>query len=830
MNIFKNIKPNTKHLIALLIASFIPLTQAAVKLKINDSSLMNLAGDVVYHAELSPKIIKAQVSNPIVCTGPDLFDRNIPLSPILLEIRNANGEIAYQDAYGVASAQYKVGNNNNSFNFEISTNADVSCAIGNETFPSQDLIFQNGFTQVKQGDLRVSIVDTTTNHYPIPSSFGNSQTNNQVSVGQTFSYIIKVENSFSGSPLVAKIRDSYPTSLSNLMFEQRSWSCQVAAVALNSNFSIGQSCGSGTGSVSIDNIEIAFGDILFITTTQKVGPSTGTTGTISTIASVFINDANGEDTNLGNNARTTSFNVTLNNPPVISNLTSSISLLEDLPSNGNNYYNIAFNLADSDGDNLTVSASSSDNSIVDIVSTTNSQIKIHLTPNQFGNVTVTLSVSDGKTVVSRTIDVEVIAVNDPPLFSLNNTSITHDLSSLTNAVIIEPSFFANISMGPNEDNLGQNIQNLVVQSGDAYYNQNSDLNIFSVYPYFDINKNLHYTINTNYASGGKAYLKVRMEDDGGTANNGFNASAQYFTIEVLPQTWALKATVSGLNLGNTLQIKSANTLQNMIITDNGTYSFPDLVEGSIYIIVVKKQPQRSGSPASATNQTCLMSNQTTIQQGTITADVNATITCTTNQYQVTGKVYGLDMQFNGTGSELILQNNGSNDIIIDGNSNYNSNGGYYEFAFPAQDDGSGYAVTITNPSFPQQTCNVSYGAGYIPGADVTKVRVDCSIDTFSVGGSIAGLLNSQDVALKNNNTNGIFVSNGNFIFSTEINDQGSYEVTIETFPSNPAQTCQFQNPDNSQTLGNNGFQGATNTSISGIINGADVTNLDIICQ
>jgi hypothetical protein len=96
------------------------------------------------------------------------------------------------------------------------------------------------------------------------------------------------------------------------------------------------------------------------------------------------------------------------------------------------------------------------------------------------------------------------------------------------------------------------------------------------------------------------------------------------------------------------------------------------------------------------------------------ADVtNVSVTCSTDTYQVSGSVSG------ATGSVTVLNNAGDAQVIP-------LNG---PFTFSAQNDGSGYLVTISD-SPATQTCSVTNGTGTLAGADVTNVTVSC-IDSFS---------------------------------------------------------------------------------------------------
>ena len=71
-----------------------------------------------------------------------------------------------------------------------------------------------------------------------------------------------------------------------------------------------------------------------------------------------------------------------------------------------------------------------------------------------------------------------------------------------------------------------------------------------------------------------------------------------------------------------------------------------------------------------------------------------------------------------TGTGLVLQNNGADDLSITANG---------DFVFSATvDDGNNYAVTVqTNPTGPVQVCTASKASGTVNAADVTDVAISC---------------------------------------------------------------------------------------------------------
>jgi len=165
---------------------------------------------------------------------------------------------------------------------------------------------------------------------------------------------------------------------------------------------------------------------------------------------------------------------------------------------------------------------------------------------------------------------------------------------------------------------------------------------------------------------------------------------------------------------------------------------------------------------------------------------------TTPAYTIGGTVSGLS----GT---LALQNNGGDDLTI------SADGASFIFN-TALADGSTYNVTVkTQPD--GQTCTVSNNAGTISGDDVTDVTVTCSVDTYTVGGTVNGL--SGTLVLQNNGGDDLQItSDGAFTFSTALADGAGYNVTVKTQPA--GQTCIVING-------------------SGTISSADVTDVSVNC-
>jgi len=134
-----------------------------------------------------------------------------------------------------------------------------------------------------------------------------------------------------------------------------------------------------------------------------------------------------------------------------------------------------------------------------------------------------------------------------------------------------------------------------------------------------------------------------------------------------------------------------------------------------------------------------------------------------------------------SGSGLILQNNGGDDLTVSANGTFNFK--------TTVDAGSPYNITVlTQPSSPSQGCSIANAAGTAT-SNVTSVAVTCSTGSFNVGGTVAGLLGSGLVLRNNGGDDLPIASNGSFTFATALASGTAFEVTVATQPTRPVQTC-----------------------------------------
>jgi len=229
-----------------------------------------------------------------------------------------------------------------------------------------------------------------------------------------------------------------------------------------------------------------------------------------------------------------------------------------------------------------------------------------------------------------------------------------------------------------------------------------------------------------------------------------------------------------------------------ISSENGTLIFtfsPVMIDGSDYTVTVLSQPNNP-------NQICTVNNGNGTVNGAAVS--NVTVTCSTTPYAISGTVSGY------IGSGLVLQNNNGDDLSIDAD-------GTFSFS-NAVADGSQYAVSVqTQPGSPNQICTVNNSNGTVNGTVVSNITVTCSIEPYTIGGTISGYMGSG-LVLQNNNGDDLPASaNGTFNFSSAVADGSHYTVAVLTQPSNPNQICTV----------NNG---------SGTVSGAVVSNITVTCS
>ena len=256
-----------------------------------------------------------------------------------------------------------------------------------------------------------------------------------------------------------------------------------------------------------------------------------------------------------------------------------------------------------------------------------------------------------------------------------------------------------------------------------------------------------------------------------TSGGGTVASAAITSVQVTCTTtkFTVGGTVSGLS-GSGLVLQD-NAGDNLAISASGAFTFATSVaSGAGYAVTVLAQP-------SSPTQTCTVTNGASNVGGANVTDVS--VNCVTSTYTIGGTVTGL------AGSGLVLQDAAGDDLAV-------TSYGTFTFLTPIA-SGAPYAVTLlTQPGSPLQTCSVSGATGIVTAGNVTSVAVNCTTDTFTVGGTISGLAGT--VVLQDNGGDDLTVTtNGTFAFSTPVASGQAYAITVKSQPGAPSQTCVVAN-------------------------------------
>lgn len=288
-----------------------------------------------------------------------------------------------------------------------------------------------------------------------------------------------------------------------------------------------------------------------------------------------------------------------------------------------------------------------------------------------------------------------------------------------------------------------------------------------------VSSNGSFTFTTSVVYNGGYSVTVDAQPNGQTcsvntgAGGGMVADVDSVVVTCSASSYVVGGTLFGLASGQQVTLQN-NNADPLTLSANGSFSFPIPVafNGS-YAVSIGVQP---------TGQTCSVSRGT---GAGMVADISSiTVMCSANTYAVGGAVTGL-----AGGQQVTLLNNNADALIL-------TNDGSFTFPTPVTHQGS-YAVTIgTQPT--GQTCTVTNGAGAGMVANVNSVAVICSINTYTVGGAVAGLAAGQQVTLLNNDTDALIVpSDGRFTFSIPVAHHGSFAVTVGTQPT--GQTCTVDN-------------------------------------
>jgi 6-phosphogluconolactonase (cycloisomerase 2 family) len=287
-----------------------------------------------------------------------------------------------------------------------------------------------------------------------------------------------------------------------------------------------------------------------------------------------------------------------------------------------------------------------------------------------------------------------------------------------------------------------------------------------------------------------ALVSVALAACGGGGVSTTDTSASVVALQ-----FSVGGTVSGLS-GSNLILENNNG-DDLAVAASGSFTFATtLIPGNSYNITVAKQP---AAPA----QTCVVSNGVgVISKSNVTSVAIVCADKTTTTDSIGGTVVGL------TGSGLVLQNDGGDDLAVPVN-------GAFVFVTPLA-SGMPYSVSVlTPPAGPNQDCVVANGSGNTVASDINNVTVTCTTNTgaaYTIGGTISGISGGSSIVLQDNGRDNLTLSSdGAFQFATPVPSGSGYNVTSLRVSGQQSATCAF-------------------TNANGLVGAANVTNVTIICK
>lgn len=247
--------------------------------------------------------------------------------------------------------------------------------------------------------------------------------------------------------------------------------------------------------------------------------------------------------------------------------------------------------------------------------------------------------------------------------------------------------------------------------------------------------------------------------------------------------YSLGGSISGLNGSGLVLANGTDT----VAVSSGATSFRmpiPVAYTSSYEVAVRTQPA---------GLACAVGNGT----GTMPASAvtNVAITCTDQPFSLGGTISGL-----GSNAGLTLINGSDTLAVAAGTS---------RFTMPTPVAfGGRYSVAVqTSPA--GLTCTASNASGTMPAGNVVSVVIACSDQSYTVGGTISGLVSSGMVLVNGSDTLAVISGAPSFTMPTAVAYTSAYSVTVQTQPT--GLTCSVSNG-------------------AGTMGGAAVTNIAVTCS
>ena len=246
--------------------------------------------------------------------------------------------------------------------------------------------------------------------------------------------------------------------------------------------------------------------------------------------------------------------------------------------------------------------------------------------------------------------------------------------------------------------------------------------------------------------------------------------------------YSVGGTISGLTAGSLVLANNGETLT--ATSGAGAFTFPSVVkQGTAYAVTVQSSP---------TGLTCSVANGAgTIEAGNV---INVAVSCSERSFMVSGTITGLTEP----GLSLV---NGPDRLTVAS--------GATKFMLPTSVAfGVTYRVSVAAAP-PGLTCSIANGSGIMGSANVNNVVVTCSDQSYTLGGTVTGLMGAGLVLANGTDVLSVAVNATSFTLPKAVAFTSSYSVTVATQPT--GQSCAV-------------------TAGSGAMPAANVRNVSVMCS
>ena len=282
-----------------------------------------------------------------------------------------------------------------------------------------------------------------------------------------------------------------------------------------------------------------------------------------------------------------------------------------------------------------------------------------------------------------------------------------------------------------------------------------------------ISANGAFTFLTSVPSGGTYTVTILSQQTAGQTctimnGSGTAGAANVTNVDVVctENTYTIGGSLTGLAATDTIVLED-NGGDDLTLNANGAFVFhTGIAAGQNYAVTIKTQP---AAPA----QTCVISSgMGTVVGSNVTSVV---VNCATASFTVGGTMSGLS-----AGDSVALLDNGGDTLFVSAN-------GSFSFPTPLA-SGAAYAVTVkSNPIVPiAETCVVAAGTGTVATANVTTVQVTCTINTYTIGGTVTGLAAGGSFVMLDNNTDSLTITGSTFKFAVALQSGKTWSVSGPT--------------------------------------------------